>query len=92
MAPREADDRYLDIPAAIGRIRAHVEATRGIGDDEPAAADLLRDAVHYQLIVIGEAIGSLPASDSAEIRRFHGGRSSVCTTGSPTSTTGSSRR
>lgn len=51
---REERERLHDILAAIDGIRGH--ATQA--DD--AAADLVRDAILYRLLVIGEAVKSLP--------------------------------
>lgn len=60
MPPREPADRLEDILAAIERIVAHTAAIGAPSERDTGLADVYRDAVHYQLLVIGEAIGALP--------------------------------
>ena len=56
MSPREVRERLQDILEAVERINRHTAAMSGTSYDRDAGlADVYRDAVHYQLIVIGEA-------------------------------------
>ncbi len=58
---READERLRDILHAVARIESHTRALQNASyERDPAEADVYKDAVHYQLIVIGEAIAALP--------------------------------
>jgi uncharacterized protein with HEPN domain len=61
VSPRKSHERLQDIIDAVERINRHTVAMSGASyrrDD--GLADAYEDAVHYQLIVIGEAIRSLP--------------------------------
>ena len=61
MSPREARERLGDILEAVERINRHTAAIGEASYERDArVADAYKDAVHYQLIVIGEAIRSLP--------------------------------
>lgn len=61
MTPREAHERLWDILQAVARIESHTKAMKDASyERDPAEADVYKDAVHYQLIVIGEAIAALP--------------------------------
>lgn len=61
MSPRHALDRLRDIVVAAERIGRHTATMAGVSYQEnPAGADVYIDAVHYQLIVIGEALAALP--------------------------------
>lgn len=67
MSSREVRERLRDILEAVERINRHTAAMHETSDERDAGlADVYRDAVHYQLIVIGEAIRSLP--DAAKAR------------------------
>lgn len=59
MTPREARDRLWDIVEAAQQIQRHDAALAAI-DAFRGAEELFKDAVHYQLVVIGEAVGALP--------------------------------
>lgn len=62
MSPREVRERLGDILEAVERINRHTAAmSDATCERDPRLADAYEDAVHYQLIVIGEPIGSLPA-------------------------------
>ena len=56
---RADGDRLADIAAAIDRIRAYLA-------DEGAADDLRRDAMLYNLVIIGEAVKSLTGETKAK--------------------------
>ena len=59
-------ERLRDILEAVERINRHTAAMGGAPDERDAGlADVYRDAVHYQLIVIGEAIRALPEAAKA---------------------------
>jgi uncharacterized protein with HEPN domain len=61
VSPREARERLWDIFEAVERINRHTAAMAEASYERDARlADAYKDAVHYQLIVIGEAIRSLP--------------------------------
>ena len=66
MSPREVRERLQDILEAVERINRHTAAMSGTSYDRDAGlAGVYRDAVHYQLIVIGEAIRTLPEATKA---------------------------
>jgi uncharacterized protein with HEPN domain len=59
VSPRRARERLWDIVEAAQRIQRHDAALAALEDDH-RAHELYKDAVHYQLVVIGEAVNALP--------------------------------
>ena len=91
MPSREVGERLQDILEAVERINRHTAAMSGTSYDRDAGlADVYRDAVHYQLIVIGEAIRTLPEATKARDPEIPWSAGSA--TGCLTSTSGSIRR